>query len=164
MMRRTSGSVRSASATVKYLGMSLGDEYSLDFFGVRNEADDSTLLVDYHDGGPDMMVLGVQLLVELVSLQLLIRLHDGRISAHVVLGVALLGVVAYRHTADHDVSIRHCSQIAPVLRIVDHRHHRNVARAHEGGDFCRRGAGGGDERISDHDGRCQHVSSRKTGP
>src|SRR5262245_17363906 len=98
MMRRTRGSVRCGLEEVKYLGIVLGVEYFLDFFGVRNEADDSTLLVDYHDGGPDMMVLGVQLLLELVSLQLLIRLHDGRISTHVVLGVALLGVVAYRHT------------------------------------------------------------------
>src|SRR6266576_3613805 len=69
--------------------------------------------------------------------------------------VCTLHVFGSCPAATHSITMSR-SEIAPVFGIVHHRHDRDVLGTHQQGHLRARGAGGGDERLGDHDFSSEH--------
>src|SRR5436853_7698277 len=88
---------------------------TLDFFRMRDEAHDFLISIQYHDGRADVMVGGVELFRDLVSLHLRVGLYDGSIPPRMIGGRAVGWIVAGAHAAGDDVAIGDRSHVAAVL-------------------------------------------------
>src|SRR5437899_12941212 len=97
-----------------------------------NKSYDATGVVHYDDRGAYMRITLVEPL-DPEPVELRIRRHDRRIGAHVVLGGAFLGVVPRGDPPRYDVEIGDVAEVAADLRIVHHRHQRDVLRAPQRG-------------------------------
>src|SRR6266568_7863890 len=174
--RLTRGSVRLASASVKYLRgtgtiyeemqqllpfllphndntvyeLRMGDEPYYPFIAVHD-----------YDRRADVRIARIQPL-DPVAHQLRIGRDDGRVVARVGLRRAFRRVVPGGDALRHDVAVRDRAQIAPVFGIVHHGHGGDVLGAHQQRHLGAGGARGGNERLGDHYLTCEHSSLTST--
>ena len=103
-----------------------------------------------------MAVVLVGRLGQLVALELRFGRHHRRVMAQVRLHRAFARVVAVSHAARHDVAVGDGAEVAPVLGVIDDRHHRDVLHPHQRRHFRAGGAGGGDDGVVNHHFGCPH--------
>src|SRR3989454_11164052 len=171
--RFTRGSVRLASASVKYL-RGTGTIYEemqqlLPFLLPHNDntvnelrmGDESHypfIAVHDYDRRADVRIARIQLL-DPVAHQLRVGRDDRRVVARVGLRRAFRGVMTGGDALRHDVAVRDRAQIAPIFRGIHHGHDRDVLGAHQQRHLGTGGARGGDERLGDHDFAGEHPSN-----
>src|SRR6266702_3498331 len=171
--RLTRGSVRLASASVKYLRgtgtiyeemqqllpfllphndntvyeLRMGDEPYYPFIAVHD-----------YDRRADVRIARIQPL-DPVAHQLRVGRDVGRVVPGVGLRRAFRRVVPGGDALRHDVAVRNRAQKAPVLGVIHHGHDRDVLGAHQQRHLGAGGAGGGDERLAAHDFAGEHRSN-----
>src|SRR5207248_8428348 len=122
---------------------------------MRYEPHYPLILVDHHDRRAYVRVLLVQLFY-FEAAELRVRADDDGVGARVLKRLAVGRVVAGGDTLRHDVAVGDRAQVATVFGIVHHRHDRDVLGAHQQRHLGAGGAGGGDERLGDHDLAGEH--------
>src|SRR5205814_9462738 len=108
------------------------------------------VLVDVMKSRAYVRVLLVQLFY-FEPAELRVAADADRAGAGVLERLAVGRVVAGGDTLRHDIAVGDRAQIATVFGIVHHRHDRDVLGVHQQRHVGAGGAGGGDERLGDHD-------------
>src|SRR5881394_1384323 len=134
------------------------NDYSLNELRMRNETHHPLVLIHYDYRRANVRVLLVQLFY-FEAAELRVRADDDGVGARVLERLAVGRVVSRGHTLRHDVAVGDRAEIAAVLGIVHHGHDRDVLGAHQEGHLGAGSAGGGDERLGDHDFAGEHGSN-----